>query len=144
MPEGTPPEARPIGYWVKLLDRLIDRSFDETLGGEGLTRRHWQVLNVMRAAPTDQDGIDAAVAPFLDGPEASTGHVVAELVGRDWVSRTGEVLSLTDTGRLALADLHETVSANRARIAEGLSEDEYVTTVRTLARMCHNLGHADA
>ncbi len=144
MRDDTPPEARPIGYWVKLLDRLIDGSFDEILGGAGLTRRHWQVLNVLHAAPADQGGIDAAVAPFLDGSEATTAPVVGDLESRGWTSRTGELISLSEEGIEALADLQTTVSASRSRIADGVSEDEYVTTVRTLARLCANLGHGQA
>ncbi len=36
------PERRPIGYWLKHLDGLIERAFEGALGTAGLTRRHWQ------------------------------------------------------------------------------------------------------
>ena len=29
-------DRRPIGYWLKHLDRLIEQSFERTLGAEGL------------------------------------------------------------------------------------------------------------
>ena len=39
---------RPIGYWLKKLDRLIDNHFDLQLSNAGLTRRQWQLLNLLR------------------------------------------------------------------------------------------------
>jgi hypothetical protein len=40
--EGTIREdRRPIGYWLKHLDGLLEGAFDRTLAGQGVTRRHW-------------------------------------------------------------------------------------------------------
>ena len=41
-------EDRPLGYWLKQVDRLLDDAFDRVLRDEGVTRRHWHVLNVLR------------------------------------------------------------------------------------------------
>lgn len=38
-------EKRPIGYWLKELDRLINERFDEDLAAGELSRRHWQMLH---------------------------------------------------------------------------------------------------
>jgi hypothetical protein len=39
--EGTMSEdRRPIGYWIKHLDGLIEAAFERTLAGQGVTRRH--------------------------------------------------------------------------------------------------------
>ena len=38
---------RPLGFWLKLLDQLIDRRFEETLGEQGVSRRQWQLLTVL-------------------------------------------------------------------------------------------------
>jgi hypothetical protein len=42
---------RPIGYWLKKLDRLIDDHFDLQLSNAGLTRRQWQLLNLLENDP---------------------------------------------------------------------------------------------
>ena len=39
--------ARPIGYWLKKLDRLIDEQFERQLSEAGLSRRQWQLLNLL-------------------------------------------------------------------------------------------------
>ena len=36
---------RPIGHWLKKLDRLIDAQFERQLGEAGLSRRQWQLRN---------------------------------------------------------------------------------------------------
>ena len=39
---------RPIGYWLKKLDRLIDKHFELQLSNAGLARRQWQLLNLLK------------------------------------------------------------------------------------------------
>ena len=34
---------RPIGFWLKLVDSLIDEQFASTLEEHGVTRRQWQL-----------------------------------------------------------------------------------------------------
>lgn len=41
---------RPIGYWRKLVDRLIDEISEGLLHEQQLARRHWQLLNGAAAA----------------------------------------------------------------------------------------------
>ncbi len=57
--------TRPIGFWLKLVDRLIDEQFAATLEEHGVTRRQWQLLNVLSREPATVEQLDAAVAPFL-------------------------------------------------------------------------------
>jgi hypothetical protein len=66
-------DRRPIGYWLKHLDRLIEDNFDRLLASEGLTRRHWQLLNTLHRGPSTHEELAEAVAPFVtdhpdDGP----------------------------------------------------------------------------
>jgi hypothetical protein len=42
---------KPIGYWLKTLDRLIDEYFDRAPADQGVQRRHWQILNILQASP---------------------------------------------------------------------------------------------
>ena len=58
--DQRPADRRPIGFWLKLVDRLIDEGFDAVLGDAGLTRRHWQVLNLLQAEPATLQRIDTS------------------------------------------------------------------------------------
>ena len=40
-------DQRPIGYWLRLVDGLIDDQFAGTLDEHGVTRMQWQLLNVL-------------------------------------------------------------------------------------------------
>lgn len=126
---------RPIGYWVKNLDRLLERSLDQTLASRGIGRRHWQTLNLLAEAPRTLAEAAADLAPFLEPGEMS--GVLSDLERLDWAA--GSPYSLTAAGSAALESLRVEVSRVRGRATDGLSEDDYRTTVATLRRMAENL-----
>jgi len=112
---------RPIGFWLKLVDRLIDEQFASTLEEHGVTRRQWQLLNVLTQGPATVEQLDAAVAPFLSGAQG---------------------YALTDRGRGAFERLELVVAAQRTQVAEGITADQYGQAVAVLERMARNLGYA--
>jgi hypothetical protein len=99
-----------IGFWRKLVDRLIDDSFDALLGHAGLPRRHWQVLHLLQAAPATVQQIDAQLAPFLGGDEPTTRPILDDLQARSWITWTDEQATLTEAGSAAHADLRQQVA----------------------------------
>ena len=119
------PEERPIGYWLRELDRRVEDAFRRTLDGRQLRRRHWQVLNGL--GPQD---------PFWGPGEPPYEEVVAELAVRGWVTPDG---TLTADGETARAAIAADVVEVRRRAAAGVPDEDYLTTVRTLARMADNL-----
>jgi DNA-binding MarR family transcriptional regulator len=132
---------RPIGYWLKLVDRLIDEQFASTLEEHGVTRRQWQLLNVLSREPATVEQLDAAVAPFLsaDDGESSAEHLT-ELIESAWVSATHDGYELTDRGRTAFERLAEVVATQRTIVADGVTPEQYEQTVAVLERMARNLG----
>ena len=132
---------RPIGYWLKLVDRLIDEQFASTLEEHGVTRRQWQLLNVLFREPATVEQLDAAVAPFLlsDDGESSLDHLT-ELIDSAWVDATPTGYELTDRGRSAFERLAEVVAAQRTVVADGVTAEQYEQTVAVLERMARNLG----
>lgn len=156
---------RPIGYWVKLLDRLIEGSFDVLLGDTGLGRRHWQLLNVLGDGPASRAEIDRALAPFRpeptpgdrtgplhdrpvagpggDQPATGISTALDELVRRGWArAEPDDRWTRTPAGDQATAALRERVAAHRRQITDGVSPEAYRTTLATLTRMCTNLDPA--
>jgi DNA-binding MarR family transcriptional regulator len=138
-------EPRPIGFWLKLVDRMIDEQFASTLEEHGVTRRQWQLLNVLAQEPSTVEQLDAAVAPFLvaatDGGEreSSVEHLT-ELIDSAWVDATPTGYELTERGRIALDKLSEVVAAQRTLAMEGITPEEYEQTVSVLERVARNLG----
>jgi DNA-binding MarR family transcriptional regulator len=137
-------DQRPIGFWLKLVDRLIDERFANTLEEHGVTRRQWQLLNVLSRGQATGPQLDAALAPFLSAIDGETvKEHLAELVDSGWVALSPSGYSLADSGRTALAALASTVDKTRAVTAEGVSEQQYEQTLETLEQMARNLGWSD-
>jgi DNA-binding MarR family transcriptional regulator len=130
---------RPIGYWVKEIDRRIERDFVRLLAAERLTRRHWQVLNTVRERPRTQDELDGELAPFLSESAPSTAPVVADLCERGWLEQAETTIALTENGATQHEHVSARVAANRRRLTEGISAEEYRSTVDVLERMAGNL-----
>jgi DNA-binding MarR family transcriptional regulator len=139
-PRGLPGAGRPIGYWLKHLDRLIEDTFSRTLAGEGLTRRHWQVLNTLADGPASPAELTTALEPFLRGDPAGQAQTVDDLLRRGWASRDQDgQLCLTPGGRTAHQAIKDRVRQARGLVLRGVSADEYATVISTLARMAANL-----
>ncbi len=137
-------DRRPIGFWLKLVDRLLDEGFDRLLGGAGLTRRHWQTLTALQAGPATVQELDTSLAPFLDDQEPTTRPVLNDLVARGWAAWTADdQAASTPAGAAGHGELLAAVSAHRQRVAEGVTAEEYRATVAVLQRMAANLGWAD-
>jgi DNA-binding MarR family transcriptional regulator len=138
-------QPRPIGFWLKLLDRLIDEHFAEVLEEHGVTRRQWQILNVLSAGESTVEHLDEAVAPFLAGEEGESSlEHLTELIESGWVAATEAGYEMTDRGRLAFGKLSEVVSELRDSAGEGVSTEEYERTLGVLETMARNLGWDDA
>jgi DNA-binding MarR family transcriptional regulator len=131
---------RPIGYWLKHLDRLIEDTFSRTLAEQGLTRRHWQVLNTLARDPAGPAELTKALDPFLRDDRAGQATVVADLVHRDWAGRDHDgLLRLTPHGRTAHQRTQEQVQQTRELMVHGISADQYAAVIDILSRMAANL-----
>ena len=145
---GPAPGERPVGYWLKLVDRLIDQSFDDVFGRTGLTRRHWQVLNMIRDGVSDATTVDSVLSPFASvpgtarpaGQAAAVSTEISDLQARGWVTQGGTGWEVTVAGQHAYHDLLDAVSVSREQLAHGISREQYDQTIATLEQMARNLG----
>ncbi|ONI79569.1 MarR family transcriptional regulator [Actinosynnema sp. ALI-1.44] len=133
---------RPIGYWLKYLDRLIEAAFNRVLAAEELTRRHWQAMNVLRESPQDAVALTKAMRPFWGPGAINLDETTSELTRRGWLTQDGTGrYTLTPAGRAGHAAVEEKVHAIRSTSLTGLTEDDYHATVRVLQQMTENLEH---
>ncbi|MBE1499733.1 carbamate kinase [Amycolatopsis lexingtonensis] len=126
---------KPLGWWLRHLDELLESSMARVLEAESLTRRHWQVLNTMALGARTPEEVDAAMAPFV-AAEGSMAPKVADLRARGWVAEDG---ALTTAGREAHARVEARIKEFRAKSMAGIGDDDYRTTIRTLERCAANL-----
>jgi hypothetical protein len=135
-------DQRPIGFWLKLVDQLLDERFAAILEEHGVSRGQWQLLNVVSRGWATEEAIERAVAPFTtDGAPASAQ--LEELIESDWVQRGDDGYRLTERGSLAHLRLSEVVGNLRAGATDGVPSDDYDRTLVTLERIARNLGWAE-
>lgn len=133
-------DRRPIGYWLKHLDGLIEETFERTLAGEGVTRRQWQALNTLQERPSTQAEIAEALQPFLVDDPGADRRVIDELMVRGWAQQgEGDRLELTAAGARAHAALLERIQAMRQLLVRGVTREEYLAAIGVLRRMAENL-----
>jgi DNA-binding MarR family transcriptional regulator len=128
----------PIGYWLKHLDRLIENDFDRVLASESLGRRHWQVLNSLHTEPGMTADLDRRLAPFLEEDESTVAPAVDRLRELGWVEGL-VALALTPRGGAEHDKLLSRVKEARARLTQGIGDEEYRVAVDVLERMSANL-----
>jgi DNA-binding MarR family transcriptional regulator len=132
-------DERPIGWWVKRLDALLEEALDSVVATEGLTRRHWQVLHMLAGGADQESDLVAALADFPGDALA----VVTDLAARGWVDRPrAGVVLLTAEGASAHDRVLRAVNRVRRHTADGLSRQEYERTVLVLTRMVENVERA--
>jgi len=126
---------KPLGWWLRHLHELLESSMGRTLDAESLTRRHWQVLNTIALGARTPEQVDTAMAPFV-ADEGSMARKIADLRARGWVAENG---TLTADGHEAHTRIEGRIKEFRAKAVEGISEDDYRVTMRTLERCAANL-----
>jgi predicted transcriptional regulator len=137
-------DQRPIGYWLRLVENLINDQFSATLEEHGVTRIQWQLLNVLAAGDSTVMQLDAAVRGFLvTGGEASSIDHLTELIESGWVDATQTGYELTERGHGARDRLSNVVAGQRTEMAAGVTPEDYLTSVRTLEAIARNLGWQD-
>jgi DNA-binding MarR family transcriptional regulator len=130
---------RPIGYWLKELDRLIDRHFELQLGNAGLSRRQWQLLTLLEDHPRSVPELHAELEPFLQGAADDLSDSLSGLVTRGWAESTDNIVNLTETGQAHFEIVKAKVAELRQALMSGISPEEYQATIDVLSRMVANL-----
>lgn len=136
---------RPIGFWLKLLDELINDQFARMLEEHGVTRRQWQMMGLLSSDRATRVELEQALEVFLVGTEPdSLIDQLTELLDSGWVASVAtDTFALTEQGRTSFARLGTVVARNRETLARGVSSEEYTQTLEVLERMARNLGWSD-
>ncbi len=135
---------RPLGFWLKLVDGLINQQFDGLVEEHGVTRPQWQIMNVLAENPSSETELTNVLKPFFDSTvSVSAAEPVTELLESGWVEFDGERYSLTELGHDSLLRLGEVVEHQREKITENIPAEEYEAALDVLQRMARNLGWSE-
>ena len=133
IPRDTPDEgraeARPLGFWLKAVDALVDREIDAALRGEAIDRRDWHLLKAL------DEG-----APWLQERMARKPRRIEALAYRGWATHADGGWTLTADGRAAVERLTAKVADTRERVAGAVSPEDLATTIASLEAVARELG----
>jgi len=136
-------DRRPIGYWLKHVDRLIDDGLERALEADGLSRRHWQILNTLASGPTTRAALTIALQPFVGGNANAVEDIIDDFIAREWVRNFADGgLEISEHGRAAHEAEMKRVIETRQALRSGITDDEYMSVIRILQRMASNLESA--
>jgi DNA-binding MarR family transcriptional regulator len=130
---------RPIGYWLKKLDRLIDGQFERQLGEVGLSRRRWQLLNLLEDGPRSVPELQSALEPFLQDDPDDLSDALSGLVTRGWADTHDNIVTLTETGQAQFKLIKVRVAELHQSSMVGISPEEYQAAIDVISRMAANL-----
>ncbi|MGC9381740.1 MarR family winged helix-turn-helix transcriptional regulator [Streptomyces sp. MH13] len=134
---------QPIGYWSWAAYKAVVTRIRAALTEIGTSQPQWWILaQVARAdTPKTRDEVSRLLRNYLDtGPETMESEIDAT-IAQGWIARTSdEHLTLTPEGRAFYEKAAALQSELWAERHAGISDEEYLTTVKVLQRFIHNTG----
>ncbi|MEU6989772.1 MarR family winged helix-turn-helix transcriptional regulator [Streptomyces sp. NPDC046465] len=135
--------GQPVGYWSSAAGAAVVHHIRTNLAELGLTQPQWWALNQFPQAPDGRhrDEVVAVLKGYLEVGEGALHHDIGALHDRGLITEdaVGRI-ALTDEGRTLRDRVAERQKELRAQIHEGITDEDYVRTLKVLQRMIHNVG----
>ncbi|MFH8616613.1 MarR family winged helix-turn-helix transcriptional regulator [Streptomyces sp. NPDC017979] len=134
---------QPAGYWTWAANKTLLAYARGRLAAIGVTQPQWWVLNQVLHGEDGAARADviAAQQANLDVGAGGLAPDIDLLVERKLLLQDADArLRITDEGRALHRHAAETQRANRERVHAGISDEEYLITLKVLQRMIHNAG----
>lgn len=133
---------QPIGYWSWAAHNAVVTNIRAGLAGFGVTQPQWWILN--QVATGENGRTREEVAEVLKGyldVGARLGPETDALLDRNLlVTDARDRLQLTTEGDAVYRECAERQVAMREQTHDGITEEEYLVTLKVLQRMIHNVG----
>lgn len=136
-------KEKPIGYWLKEADKLITAKVNENLAKYNLTRFHWQVLNTIKNKDTvTKEEIFQLLQNFID--ENQLQQILNDFSSRNWIIQREDgklnqsFIQMTEEGNRSFKEILEAQQKTRKQLFEGLTMEDYETTIRVLKQVVEN------
>ncbi|HEU4545248.1 MAG TPA: GyrI-like domain-containing protein [Microlunatus sp.] len=136
---------RPLEFWLRLVDDLLNERIDSALEEHGVTRRQWAMINVLTASTASRADLDVAVARFFPPPDrtSSTEEELSELVESGWIAQENGFYELSERGRVVHNRLEAAWARRDHELMSGISAAELSQVIDLLERLARNLGWVD-
>lgn len=130
--EGMAEQPRPLGWWVALVDRLVDGRLESALDEHGVSREQWALLAQLRRGPLP--------LAMLESP--ANVDDLDELVESGWVS-PGPPAALTPVGQAAADRIAEVVESIAGLVDSAVDPAERAVVAAALQAAARSMGWSD-
>ncbi|MFI9030479.1 MarR family winged helix-turn-helix transcriptional regulator [Streptomyces sp. NPDC053560] len=133
---------QPIGYWSGAASKAVVTRIRGALAELGITQPQWWVLHQVASAEDARPRAEVTelLKNYLDNAEV-LAEEIDTVIARGWVTQDARAtLRITPEGgalHAKAAALQEELVAERH---EGITDEEYLTTIKVLQRFIHNTG----
>ncbi|MFG2977144.1 MarR family winged helix-turn-helix transcriptional regulator [Streptomyces sp. NPDC048331] len=134
---------QPIGYWSWAASDAVVTRIRAVLAGIGTTQPQAWILSRIAGAepPPTRDGVTGVLSGYAAAGIDDLDEEIDATVARGWVTQDADGhLELTPQGE----DFHARVTRTQAELWQerhrGISDEEYVLTLKVLQRFIHNTG----
>ncbi len=160
--DHIPTDRRPLGFWLRAIDRPLRESMRGAFATFGVTRREWRTLTTLHAGPASAAEVEAALParrghrpagpargirpdrPHREHREHREHRTVEQLhdgfVTRGWAALDRGSYALTAEGERIHDALLANVQKVRMDVTAGIPDADYATTMATLERIAKNVG----
>ncbi|WP_408897481.1 hypothetical protein ACJ5H2_21535 [Nocardioides sp. R1-1] len=135
---------RPLPYWMRTIDRLVDEQVLDAVEAAGIDRRSWSVLCRLEHGAVRAEDVEELLAPYGDSG-LTPSEVLRGLVREGLTELVGHDYRLTSEGERRVAELQAgPVRAVVDRATADIDDAELARTLEVLERVARNLGWLDA
>ncbi|MFC5663039.1 MarR family winged helix-turn-helix transcriptional regulator [Kitasatospora misakiensis] len=134
---------QPIGYWSWAAYKAVVTQTRGAMAELGTNQPQWWVLSQVAGAatPMTREEVSRVLRDYLDTGEDTLDAEIGTTVERGWTTESADGrLHLTAEGRTFY---HQMAAVQGKLLAErhvGISDEEYLTTLKVLQRFIHNTG----
>lgn len=140
MTEQPTTDPHTLGYWVKLVDRLLEIRLEHILASDLLTRPHWQILSIVHQEPLSEADLEMQLLPFVGRSSTPIRVHIDDLMEAGWLDYRGGRYFLAASRVDAYAATAQKVQRMRRAVMAGISVEDYHLVMRILAQVSTNLG----
>ncbi|MFE2288633.1 MarR family transcriptional regulator [Streptomyces sp. NPDC059443] len=133
---------QPIGYWSWAAHKAVVTNIRAGLAQFDVTQPQWWVLNQVTSGENGRTRAEVTMVlqGYLDVGAALAGEI-DDLLARDLLALDKENrLQLTPGGDTVYRQCAERQTAMRKEAHDGITDEEYLVTLKVLQRMIHNVG----
>lgn len=135
-----PPKNQPIGFWTQRAGEAIRTRTRGALEDIGLSQPEWWLLHQLSLSPGGVDRTEVIDKLGYNDTPAAIVDAIDSAIAKGWIQQTDSRLKHTEAG---VEQFERAAAVQRDLQAErmhGISEEDFVTTIRVLQRTIENVG----